>query len=1013
VERAILILLACCPCASALNPSLDINQYAHTAWTAREGFLKGITNAIAQTPDGYLWLGTEFGLLRFDGVRPVPWQPSPGEHLPSNNIRNLLAARDGRLWIATDKGMASWKDGKLTHYPELAGPFVQTLLEDREGTIWAGGSATPTGRLCAIQSGSVRCYGEDGSLGLGVLSLHEDSGGHLWAGAVTGLWRWKPGPPKRYPMPAPEIYSLMEGDGGVLLISMPGGIKQFVHGKSEAYLLPGAGRQVKPTRLLRDRNGGLWIGTSDRGLLHVHLGRTDLFARSDGLSGDFIYSFFEDREGNIWVATRDGLDRFRDFAVPTISVTQGLSNASVVSVLAATDGSVWLGTQDGLNRWNGGQTTIYRKQGGLPGDSVDSLFQDDRGRIWASALRGVAYFENGRFIQVGGVPGGVVYSIAGDSAGNLWFSHQDQGLFHLLRESVVEQIPWARLGRKDSAYALLPDRVQGSLWLGFFQSGVAYFKDGHVRASYAGADGLGEGRVTGLQLDGDGTLWAATQGGLSRVKNGRVATLTSQNGLPCDAVDWAVEDNDHSFWLNMACGLVRIARTELDAWAVDSKRTIQATVFDSSDGVRSHSLPNGYSPRVAKSADGRLWFVTGDGVSVIDPRHLPFNKLPPPVHIEQITADRKAYWQNSSGETSSNLRLPPLVRDLEIEYTALSLVAPEKIRFRVKLEGYDPGWKDAGNERKAVYGNLPPRNYRFRVAASNNSGVWNEAGASFDFSIAPAYYQTAWFQASCVAAFLGLLWALHRYRLHQIAQQFSARLDERTRIARDLHDTLLQSFHGVMFRFQAVRNMLPRRPEEAIEALDTALERTEQAITEGRDAIHDLRSSTVVTNELAQAVTALGNEMSHEPSSQDSAHGSARYHVAVEGPPRDLHPILRDEVYAIAREAVRNAFRHAQASNIEADITYNGSLFRLRIRDDGKGIDPRIVAEGRAGHYGVQGMRERAKRIGGKLDVWTGTGAGTEIELSIPGSIAYGASPGRTVLGLFHKARGREKAANS
>jgi signal transduction histidine kinase len=540
--------------------------------------------------------------------------------------------------------------------------------------------------------------------------------------------------------------------------------------------------------------------------------------------------------------------------------------------------------------------------------------------------------------------------------------------------------------------------LQGGLWLGLREGGVAYFKDGQVRASYSSADGLGEGIVDGLQLDRDGTLWAATEGGLSRVKDGHVATLTSKNGLPCDTVHWVMEDDDHSFWLGTACGLVRIARPELDAWVTDSKRKIQATVFDTSDGVRSHANASRYSPRVAKTKDGKLWFLPLDGVSVIDPRHLPFNKLPPQVHVEQITADRKKY------ETSSSQRLPALTRDLAIEYTALSLVAPEKVHFRVKLEGRDPDWKDMGNERKASYNDLPPRNYRFRVMASNNSGVWNEAGASFDFSIKPTYYQTTWFQASCVAAFLVLLWALHRYRLHQIAQQFNARLDERTRIARDLHDTLLQSFHGLMLRFQAVRNMLPRRPEEAMRTLDGALERTEQAMAEGRDAIQGLRSSTTVTNELAQAVTALGDEMA----SPDSASNSAKFHVVVEGPPRDLHPILRDDIYAIAREAVRNAFRHAQASNIEAEIMYNGSSFQLRIRDDGNGIESGIVAEGRAGHYGVPGMRERAKRIGGKLDVWSGDGAGTEIELSIPGSIAYGTSPGRTLLGRF-----RKKAAKS
>src|SRR5271165_4468097 len=381
-RRAVIALgmvLACCAGASALDPSLDISQYAHTAWKVREGFSKGTIETIAQTPDGYLWLGTEFGLLRFDGVRAVPWQPPSGEHLPSSDIRSLIAARDGTLWVGTVKGLASWKDGKLTQYPELAKQSVYTLLEDSGGTVWAGGLGTHTGILCAIQGGRAQCVGEDGSLGYGVLSLYEDSGGNLWVGAATGLWRWKPGSPKLYPMPdqQPGISGLIEDDNGALLIAMRGGIRRLVEGKSEAYPLS-AGEQ--PSRLLRDRNGGLWIGTLDRGLLRVHQGRTDRFAKSDGLSGDAIYGLFEDREGDVWVATSDGLDRFRDFPVSTISVKQGLSNASVGSVLAARDGSIWLGTRDGLNRWNDGQVTIYRKRSsGLPDDMVGSLFQDERG----------------------------------------------------------------------------------------------------------------------------------------------------------------------------------------------------------------------------------------------------------------------------------------------------------------------------------------------------------------------------------------------------------------------------------------------------------------------------------------------------------------------------------------------------------------------------------------------------------------------------------------------------------
>ena len=358
-----------------------------------------------------------------------------------------------------------------------------------------------------------------------------------------------------------------------------------------------------------------------------------------------------------------------------------------------------------------------------------------------------------------------MHSIAEDSAGNLWISDQDHGLFHLLGGSVVEQIPWASWDVRTMPLSLLADPVQGGLWLGFFQGGVAYFKDGQIRASYTAADGLGKGHVSDLQLDPDGTLWAATEGGLSRVKDGRVATLTSKNGLPCDTVHWVMEDDDHSVWLYMACGLVRIARPELDAWVADPKRTIQVTVFDSSDGVRSHSTTSGYSPHVAKSPDGKLWFLPLDGVSVIDPRHLAFNKLPPPVHIEQVIADGKSY------DASSGLRLPPLVRDLDIDYTGLSFVAPEKVLFRYKLEGWDRDWQNAGNRRQAFYTNLAPGKYRFRVTACNNSGVWNEAGTCLDFSIAPAYWQTTWFRALCVAIFLALVWVAYRARVRQLRRQ--------------------------------------------------------------------------------------------------------------------------------------------------------------------------------------------------------------------------------------------------
>ena len=369
------VVLVWCPSVFALDPSLDVSQYAHKAWKVSEGFSKGVIRTIAQTPDGYLWVGTDFGLLRFDGVRAVPWQPPPGEHLPGTDVRRLLAARDGRLWIGTSRGLASSKDGKLTHYPELEGQTIQGLLEDREGTVWVGGWEPSLGRLCRIQGGNTQCYGEDGRFGNGVTALHEDREGNLWAGGITGLWRWKPGPPRLYPLgnQAEEIYALSGSDDGGILVAKRSGITKLKNGKAGAYPLP-ARMQFKPNRLLRDRHGGLWIGAMvDMGLVHIHEGRTDLFTPTDGLSGGVVSSLLEDREGNVWVATTDGLDRFREFAIPTMSVQQGLSSGGVASILAARDGSVWLGTSDGVNRWNKGQTTIYRKRS-VRGSRVDSPF---------------------------------------------------------------------------------------------------------------------------------------------------------------------------------------------------------------------------------------------------------------------------------------------------------------------------------------------------------------------------------------------------------------------------------------------------------------------------------------------------------------------------------------------------------------------------------------------------------------------------------------------------------------
>jgi signal transduction histidine kinase/ligand-binding sensor domain-containing protein len=989
------VLLVWPPHAGALDASLDITQYAHVAWTFRNGFSNGAVYAITQTPDGYLWLGTSSGVFRYDGARATPLPLRPGQQLPNNAAGALLPTRDETLWIGTLDGLVSWKNGQLTAYPVFAGRTVITLLQHRDGTVWAGSFGGPTGKLCAFRGEQTTCYGDDGKLGASVASLYEGGDGSLWLGAGTGLWRWSPGAPTRYSAtPIQTHQALTQGDHGKGVLVAVDAVRQVAGMEVVDYALRDVPSPLSATSVLRDRNGGLWIGTAAHGLVHAYQGRTSLFTQDEGLSNNEVLALFEDREGTIWVGTSEGLDRFREWPVTPLSVKEGLSNSNATSILAARDGSIWIGTADGLNRWKDGRTTIYRKRNdpGLPDDSIQSLFEDERGRIWVSGSRGLAAFENGKFAAVPAVPGGFTHAITSDNRGGLWLSlwltSNDYGLTHLVDGKIIEQAPWQKLGGGPGT-GLVAD-ADGGVWSGLLSGGVAHFRAGQINTLSLSGAGTAR-KVLNVSRDRDGTMWVATDDGLSKIADGRVATLTTANGLPCKTVHWIIEDQSSYYWLYMACGLVRVARTELDAWSADPKRIIQSTTFDSADGIRLVPILRPTRPAVTRSSDGKIWFVNGSTVSFIDPSHIAINTLPPPVHIEQIAADGRVF------DDARGLRLPPNVRDLLINYTALSMVAPEKVSFRYKLEGQDLDWRDVSNKREAQYSNLPPGNYRFRVTASNNSGLWNEAGDVLDFSIAPAYYQTNWFRALGSVLFLALLWTAYQLRVRRLHHQFDmmleTRVGERTRIARELHDTLLQSFHGLLLRFQTASYLLPEQPADAKEKLDGAIQQAAKAITEGRNAVQGLRASTIERNDLAQAIKTFGDELFGGTSAQPPP----TYAVAVDGATRDLHPIVRDEIYKIAAEALRNAFRHAHATRVEVEIHYDDEQFRLRVRDDGKGIDPKVLAnDGVDGHYGLRGMPERAALIGGKLAVWSEVGAGTEVQLRVPGSTAYATSARRS-----------------
>lgn len=789
------LLLIFCTRASALDPSFDASQYGYKSWKVRDGFIPGRVAAITQTRDGYLWLGTVTGLFRFDGVRTVPFKAASNQQLPNEDIRALLGARDGSLWIGAYSGLVSWKDGRLTRHPELGSSGVLALAEERDGTIWAAGFQTaasaPPGKLCSFAPNSRRGRCVDGvtfkvSDGL-QLQLLVDSRGTVWAAGGNRVWRVRPGPPRAYALPGNSVWGLAEDPAraGAILVSGPSGISRLSDDKVEPYQSPGRiGGDT--SRLLRDRGGSLWIGTTYRGLLHQHGRRLDAFDRSDGLSGNQIRALYEDREGSIWVGSGDGLDRFHDISVANIAERQGVSSAGVFSVLAARDGSVWFGQIDGLGHLRGGDLTIFRaddgtasgpgRQGalatnsqpprfvidrGLPSSTIRSLLEDSRGRVWVSTDVGLAYFESGHFNRVP-APHFFVSAMAEDRWG-IWLA-QLPGLVRVTQAG-SQSIPWTQLGHRDPASSMTADPGREGVWIGFDEGGIAYVVNGRVRKAFTTSDGLAPGTVVSMRFDGRGALWIATDGGLSRLSDGRITTLTSKNGLTCDTVHWSIEDNAGAAWLYTPCAMVRITRAEMDAWVADPGRRVATKQFDQSDGVRTQPFGTQMAPLVAKSADGRIWFLPFDGLSVFDPSRLKSNRVPPPVHVEQVIADHKPY------DASAPIRLPPRVRDITIDYTALSFVAPEKVRFRYRLDGRDKEWVEAGNRRQAFYTDLPPGTYRFQVIAANNSGVWNNTGASLQLSIAPAWWQTKWFSALAVIAVALLLWGAHKHRIRKLERE--------------------------------------------------------------------------------------------------------------------------------------------------------------------------------------------------------------------------------------------------
>jgi signal transduction histidine kinase/streptogramin lyase len=975
--------------ASSPSHAQQITQYAHTAWRFQEGVFDASPVSIAQTTDGFLWIGTLNGLVRFDGVRFESWNDRLHE-LHACCALSLLGSSDGSLWIGTGVGLAKLSGGKLSAVTNGDGRY-NSMIEDHKGRIWAVRSRIRDnkGPLCEVEGTHVQCHGEHDGFGCRFgNALAQDNSGTVWVGDEGKICSWNNGAAAIYSPPAadaackPAIGTLLADFDQSILIGCEGGLRRLEQGRFVSFQSASLDAdKLRGSKLLYDRGGGLWLGTTNDGLYRVANGVADHFGAADGLSDDKVSELSEDREGNIWVVTPEGIDRFHRVSVVSFSSRQGLRGIGGSAVLASRDGhTIWTAGLQGLAAIRDGKVTVITRKEGLPGQQVTGLFEDHQGVLWMGIDQNLFSYSNGRFskkVRRDGKPTGMVVGIAEDASQSIWIV--TAGTDRLLRldtkTGAAEVVPKAQS----------PSRITSSprgvvYLLSFLLGEISILQEGEAWERVPFPTGPRTGRSL-LPYDDD-SLFVGTDAGLYRWRDRKWSALTTKNGLPCEAVQDMVNDEDGGLWLHLACGFVHISKRDVDAWSRDTTIRLDLRLYDALDGARAGR--GDFEPGHARTANGQLWFSNGSVLQMIDPQNLARNELLPPVHIEHVTADDKIY------DATNGLRLPPRIRNLAIDYTALSFVAPEKVRFRYKLESQNRNWHEVVNDRQVQYTNLAPGTYRFRVMASNNSGVWNEAGDTLSFSIAPAYYQTRWFAAMVALGIATLLWAAYQLRIRQLAHQFNrtldARVSERTRIARDLHDTLLQSFQGALLRFQSVANVIKTRPDEASQRLERALDQAEAAITEGRNAVHGLRASATTVNDLANGIAAIGLQLTSEGSSGPVP----SIDVAVDGESRDLNPIVREEAFRIAGEALRNAIKHANAQHIGVTIHYERRQLRLTVRDDGKGIEAETMARQHVeGHFGLPGMRERAAIVKGRLDVRSTVGRGTEIELSVPAATAY------------------------
>ena len=962
------ILVSCfLPAAQGLDPNRALSQYIRDQWNEENGFPGGAVNAIAEF-DGYLWIGAEKGLVRFDGKNFQLFNHANSSVFPSSPVLGLAADGDGNLWIRLQSpALLRYRDGVFQDWIPDMKP---------ENGVTAMGRGVHNDILLARDGHPSRIKGgrfEPIPIGKGdgrrlIISVADTADGTVWIGTRdTGLFFLRDGQDFRAAgLPDRKVNCLLAGRETELWAGTDAGLVRWNGANVSADGVPDSLRKVQTLSLVRDRDHNVWAGTAT-GL--VRIDQRGAFAAHAGTAP--VNALFEDREGNLWVGGTQGIERYRD-------------NLFLTSA--------------------------------APGEG-GPLYADDSGRVWVGSSRGgLSYWRDGERKQVApaGLNNDVVYSIDG-GPGELWIGRQRGGLTRLRTSGAAiaaETYTPSKGLAAGSVYAVHRNH-DGTVWAGTLGGGVSRIRAGRV-TTYTTADGLPSNTISAIEEGSNGTMWFATPNGLASLADGHWRVYSSQQGLPPGRIQCLTSDTGGVLWIGTGAGLAylrddrvqtphQLPEALLDEvlgiaadrtgglWIVTAKQVLRASrghLLDASSGpidLREFGVADGISSTqgvrrhrsVVADPAGRIWFALQHGIAVADPARLQNRSVPAIVHVQSVSADGNPL------STSGLLRIPAARQRITFSYIGLSLSVPDRVQFRYRLDNFDHDWSPPVHARETVYTNLSPGSYRFRVIASNSEGIWNSAEAAVNLQVTPAFWQTWWFRLSVATALAFSVFAAYRMRMHRLTTQlnlrFEERLAERTRIAQDLHDTLLQ---GLLSASMQLHVAVDRTPADAPSKpqLQRVLELMQRVVNEGRMAVTGLRSS-LETDTLEDALSRIRTEQVI-PESTD-------FRVIVEGRSRALNPMVRDEVYRIGREALVNAFRHSGAARVEAELQYGAGGLRLVVRDSGSGIDPDVVRDGRNGHFGLLGMRERAQRIGAGLKVWSRAAAGTEIELNVPAKIAF------------------------